>query len=224
MPDEDPAEALETLDDRIERNDRLRLPLTIALAALLIGLAFVASGARAAGSPRRSGRQPVARPGDRVAAGIAVIALPLGLACAAVLAAYLVSMGLDAETVALSPFGPSQSGRFYGVNNLLETMLIVPALVGAALLGRAGIVVAALAFVTIGGNRFGADGGGLVVLAAAYLVLVLRLRERRPTLRLPPPCHGRRGTRPPPARARRRDRRLEPRHGRGRRRARGARR
>jgi hypothetical protein len=38
--------------------------------------------------------------------------------------------------------------------------------------------------VTIGGNRFGADGGGLVVLAAAYLVLVLRLQDRRPTLRL----------------------------------------
>ena len=51
-------------------------------------------------------------------------------------------MGLDAETVALSPFGPSQSGRFYGVNNLLETMLLMPALVGAALLGRAGVVVA----------------------------------------------------------------------------------
>ena len=37
-------------------------------------------------------------------------------------------MGLDAETVALSPFGPSQSGRFYGINNLLETMLLAPAL------------------------------------------------------------------------------------------------
>jgi mono/diheme cytochrome c family protein len=119
-----------------------------------------------------------------IAAGIAVIALPLGLACGAVLAAYLVSMGLDAETVALSPFGPSQSGRFYGINNLLETMLIVPALVGAARLGRAGVLVAVLAFVTIGGNRFGADGGGLVVLAAAFLVLALRLQERRPTLRL----------------------------------------
>ena len=94
----------------------------------------------------------------------------------AILAAYLVSMGLDAETVALSPFGPSQSGRFYGINNLLETMLLAPSLVGAALLGRWGIGVAALAFVTIGGNRFGADGGGMVVLAAAYLVLLLRLR------------------------------------------------
>ena len=120
-----------------------------------------------------------------IAAGAAAVALPLGLACASILAAYLVSMGLDAEAVALSPFGPSQSGRFYGINNLLETMLLAPSLVGAALLGRrAGIGVAALAFVTIGGNRFGADGGGIVVLAAAYLVLWLRLRGRRPTLRL----------------------------------------
>ena len=114
-----------------------------------------------------------------VAAGLAVLLLPLGWACAAILTAYLVAMGLDAETVALSPFGPSQSGRFYGINNLLETMLLAPALVGAALLGRAGVLVAALAFVTIGGTRFGADGGGIVVLAAAYLVLWLRLRGSR---------------------------------------------
>ena len=80
--------------------------------------------------------------------------------------------------------GPSQSGRYYGINNLLETMLLAPAIVGAALLGRAGIGVAALAFVTIGGNRFGADGGGLVVLAAAYIVLVLRLQGSRVTWRL----------------------------------------
>ncbi len=119
-----------------------------------------------------------------ILAGIAVLLLPLGWACAAILAAYLLSLGLDAETVALSPFGPSQSGRFYGINNLLETMLLAPALLGAALLGRAGLLVAGLAFVTIGGNRFGADGGGIVVLAAAYLVLWLRLRGERPTWRL----------------------------------------
>ena len=119
-----------------------------------------------------------------IAAGVAVLLLPLGWACAAILLAYLVSMGLDAETVALSPFGPSQSGRFYGINNLLETMLLAPALLGAALLGRAGLLVVGLAFVTIGGNRFGADGGGIVVLAVAYLVLWLRLRGERLTWRL----------------------------------------
>ena len=184
VPNDDPAEALERLDDRIERNDRWRLPLTIALATLLIGLAFL--------RPRWALRALLVAlaanlwlsPVLALVAGVAVLALPLGLACGAILAAYLVSMGLDAETVALSPFGPSQSGRFYGINNLLETMLLAPALVGAALLGRAGIVVAALAFVTIGGNRFGADGGGIVVLAAAYLVLLIRLQGRRPTWRL----------------------------------------
>jgi hypothetical protein len=184
VPNDDPAAALERLDDRIERNDRWRLPLTIALAALLIGLAVL--------RPRWALRALLVAlaanlwlsPLLAVAAGVVVLVLPLGYACGAILAAYLVSMGLDAETVALSPFGPSQVGRFYGINNLLETMLLAPALVGAAVLGRAGIGVAALAFVTIGGNRFGADGGGIVVLAAAYLVLLLRLQGRRPTLRL----------------------------------------
>ena len=181
---DDPAGALRSLDERIERNSRWRLPLTIALATLLIGLALV--------RPRHALRALLVvlaanlwlSPALALAAGIAVLLLPLGWACAAVLAAYLASLGLDAETVALSPFGPSQSGRFYGINNLLETMLLAPALAGAALLGRTGVAVAALAFVTIGGNRFGADGGGLVVLAAAYLVLWLRLRGERPTWRL----------------------------------------
>ena len=184
VENDDPAQALRELDDRIERNSDWRLPLTIALAALLIVLALV--------RPRYAPRALLVvlaanlwlSPLLAVAAGVAVLLLPLGWACAAILLAYLVSMGLDPETVALSPFGPSQSGRFYGINNLLETMLLAPALLGAALLGRAGILVAGLAFVTIGGNRFGADGGGIAVLAVAYLVLWLRLRGERPSWRL----------------------------------------
>ena len=181
---EDPVAALERLDDRIDRNDRFRLPLTILLVALVLGLALV--------RPRFAVRALLVvlaanlwlDPWLALLAAAAALVLPLGLACGAVLAAYLASLGLDAETVALSPFGPSQSGRFYGINNLLETMLLVPALVGAAVLGRAGVVVGAIAVVAVGGNRFGADGGGLVVLAVAYLVLVLRLRAIRPTPRV----------------------------------------
>ena len=184
VPDPDPAAALRRLDNRIERNDRWRLPLTIALAALLIALAAVrpqlALRALLVALAANLWLSPVLA----LVAGVAVLVLPLGLASAAILGAYLVSIGLDAETVALSPFGPSQVGRFYGINNLLETMLLAPSLVGAALLGRWGIGVAALALLTIGGNRFGADGGGMVVLAAAYLVLLLRLRGHLPTLRL----------------------------------------
>jgi hypothetical protein len=181
---DEPVAELERLDERIDRNDRIRLPLTVLMVALLLAFALV--------RPRLAVRALLVvlaanlwlDPWLAVLAAAGALILPVGLACGAVLAAYLVSLGLDAETVALSPFGPSQSGRFYGVNNLLETMLLVPALVGAAALGRRGVLVAALAVVAIGGNRFGADGGGLVVLAVAYLVLVLRLRGVRPTPRV----------------------------------------
>ena len=184
VPADDPVAALERLDDRIDRNDRLRLPLTILLVAIVIALALM--------RPRLALRALLVAlaanlwldPWLALLAGATALVFPLGLACAGVLAAYLVSLGIDAETVALSPLGPSQSGRFYGVNNLLETLLLAPALVGAALLGRAGVLVGVLALVTVGGNRFGADGGGLLVLAAGYLVLALRLRGIRVTPRV----------------------------------------
>jgi mono/diheme cytochrome c family protein len=178
---DDPAETVQRLEDRIEWNDRWRLPLTVALAALLLGLAAVRPAWALRGLLVALAANLWLSPLLALAAGLAAVALPLGWACAALLAVYLAAMGLDAETVALSPFGPSQVNRFYGVNNLLETMLLAPALAGAALLGRLGIGVAALALVAVGGNRFGADGGGIVVLAVAYLALWWRLRGERPS-------------------------------------------
>ena len=91
--------------------------------------------------------------------------LALGSFLVGVLAAYLLALGIDGSTVALSPFGPSQNSRYYGLSNLLETMLLVPVLAGAALLyavlGWAEYAgTASLAFVTVAGNRFGADGSG----------------------------------------------------------------
>jgi beta-lactam-binding protein with PASTA domain len=174
---DDPVATVQQLDDRIDRNDRWRTPLTFLLAAAVIALGLVrpAWGLRAllVALAVNLWLSPLLA----LAAGLAAVALPLGLACAAVVAVYLASMGLDAETVALSPFGPSQVNRFYGINNLLETMLAAPALVGAALLGHAGVLVAALAFVTIGGNRFGADGGGIVVLAVARDPLLIEVPD-----------------------------------------------
>ena len=177
---DDPVATLEGLEDRIERNDRIRLPLTV----LVGGIAYIV----ALFAPRFAPRVLlVALAANLWLAGwwlvalvaLAALALPLGVACAAVLAAYLVVLGLDPGAVALSPFGPSQAGRFYGVSNLLETMLLVPALIGAARLGRAGAAVAALALVTVAGSRFGADGGGLIVLLAAYGTLLLRTTRAR---------------------------------------------
>ncbi len=171
----DPVETLERLEERIGRNDRIRLPLTF-----LVGtLAYLA----AAFAPRLGPRVfLVALAANLWLVGwwavalvaLAAAVLPLGAACAAVLVAYLLSLGLDPEAVALSPFGPSQAGRFFGVSNLLATMLLVPALLGPWLLGRLGVAVAALAIVTVAGNRFGADGGGLLVLLAGYATLLAR--------------------------------------------------
>ena len=179
----DPVAALERLDERIDRNDSLRLPLTLLLAAAVVVLALVRPPLALRALLVALAANLLLSPWLALAAVAAVLLLPLGPACAAILAAYIVSLGLDAETVALSPLGPSQSGRFYGINNLLGTLLLVPALIGTALLGRAALLVAGLALVTVGGNRFGADGGGLLVLAAGLAVLALRLNDVRLTVR-----------------------------------------
>jgi mono/diheme cytochrome c family protein len=176
----DPVATLERLERRIERNDRIRLPLTV----LVGGIAYICALFAPGFAPRIL---LVALAANLWLAGWWVVALvalaglvlPLGTACAAVLAAYLLVLGLDPESVALSPFGPSQAGRFYGVSNLLETMLLVPAILGAARLGRAGIAVGALALFAVAGSRFGADGGGLIVLLAAYATLLLRTTGAR---------------------------------------------
>jgi len=175
-----PVATLERLEHRIERNDRIRLPLTL----LLGGIAYVAAVFAPGLAPRVVLLGLAANlwlAGWWVVGLVALAAavLPLGLACASVLLAYLLVLGLDAESVALSPFGPSQAGRFYGVSNLLETMFLVPAILGPALLGRLGIAVAGLSLVAVAGSRFGADGGGLLVLLAAYATLVVRTRGVR---------------------------------------------
>lgn len=193
VPVDDPVATLERLEQRIERNDRIRLPLTILVGAL----AYIAAVVVPRLAPRvillalaanlwLAGWWAVAL------VGLAAAVLPLGPACGAVLAAYLAALGLDPEAVALSPFGPSQAGRFYGVSNLLATTLLVPALVGPRLLRRAGRAtghpsntvvlapaLAALVLLMVAGSRFGADGGGLLVLLAAYATLLFRARGKR---------------------------------------------
>jgi hypothetical protein len=65
-------------------------------------------------------------------------------------------------------------------------MLLVPALGGAVYLWRrlgwwAFAGVALLSFVTVAGNRFGADGGGAIVLALAFPLLAILLAGLRGT-------------------------------------------
>ena len=194
-PDDDPVRTLCELDERIRDNGTSRLPASILAALVIVGLAFlfpraaVAAYAAGAGINLLLGVVGVSNvPTVLVALGLgtAVAAVllgralrtpvALGILLAGVIAAYLVGMAIDPAWVALSPLGPTQNARFYGVSNLLETMLLVPALAGAALLERrlgplAFLAVALLALVAVASSRLGADGGGALVLAAGFAVL-----------------------------------------------------
>jgi len=198
-PEPDAAASVAALDRRIDDHRAAKLPamlLTVGLTALL-ALLFPRAGLL--GFPAALGANlglgaagatslwlVLLSIGLAVAAGAPLAALALrsqaalGGAMAAVLAGFLVALAVDGSWIAFSPLGPEQSGRYYGLTNLLETLMLVPALAGAALLWRrVGIAgatgVAALAFVTVAGNRFGADGGGAIVLGVAYAVLIVGL-------------------------------------------------
>ena len=102
------------------------------------------------------------------------------------LVAYLVVLAWSSETNSLAVLGarPDGGGRFYGISNQLETLLLVPVLAAVAVGGiRWAVPLAALALVTVGWSKAGADGGGLVVFAAAFAVLYLRASRARFTWR-----------------------------------------
>jgi hypothetical protein len=89
-------------------------------------------------------------------------------------AVYLVVLVVSPETQSLALLGPHPwgAGRFYGVSNELETLLLAPALV-------LGAFAAPLALLTFGWSRAGADGGGVLVLFSSYTVLLLGVSPRR---------------------------------------------
>jgi hypothetical protein len=100
------------------------------------------------------------------------------------LAAFLVVLAIRPELNALAAIGPHPDGggRFYGVTNQVETLLLAPSLAAAALAGAAGAVgIGLLLLVTVGWSRTGADGGGLLVVASAFAVLLAGLTRVRVT-------------------------------------------
>jgi hypothetical protein len=190
---DDPVAELVELDERIEDNRDAKAAVLLVSLALIVGLAAFFPAAVLPGFAAvllANLALGIAGATDVwvhvlvivvfVAASVVLARAPLvahGLLLAGVLAAYAVAMGVDERWVALSPLGPTQNARFYGLSNLLATLLLVPALAGAALLGRtvgtwAFGAVALLALVTVGGSPFGADGGGVIVLLAGYGVLI----------------------------------------------------
>lgn len=185
---DDPAGYLERLDARIRENGRARLPAFVLAAAVLAALALVFPRAAVAGfvavlaANLALGATGVSAlwavllvVGLAAAAGGPLLSrLPLVALSIAVMGAYLGALAAEGTWVALSPLGPSQNARFYGLSNLLETLLLVPALVGASRRLTFG-PAAALAVVMVAGSSFGADGGGALVLGAGFAVLAWAL-------------------------------------------------
>jgi cytochrome c551/c552 len=93
---------------------------------------------------------------------------------------YLLVLALSPETNSLAVLGarPDGGGRFYGMTNQVETLLLPPLLAAVAIGGFPWLVpLGALALVTVGWSEAGADGGGLLVYATALAMLAFRLRE-----------------------------------------------
>lgn len=108
----------------------------------------------------------------------------LAAALAALLATYALTLLLSPTTVSLAVLGPHPEGggRFFGVTNQIETLLLAPALALGALVAAPLLATVALASaVLLGWSRMGADGGGLIVFAAGFTALALRVTGTRLT-------------------------------------------
>ena len=101
-------------------------------------------------------------------------------ALVAFLLVLLVVLAVWPEVNALSVIGPHPDGggRYYGVTNQVETLLLAPILAAAALVTRAWFLpLTVLALALLGWSRAGADGGGIVVVLVSLGILWV-LRER----------------------------------------------
>ena len=148
----------------------------VAIAPAMLSVALVLS---LAGAARREVILPLLAVGSvALAAAAAVPRRAVIWLGPAILLLFFVVLWAWPETAGFSAIGPrpEEGGRFYGVNNLVETVLLTISLFSAAELGLTAVLpIAALALVTVGWSRTGADGGGLIVFAAAFALLALRL-------------------------------------------------
>ena len=194
-PDRHALEDLRALDTRLSRvhHDRGWVVVTVVLTILALA-AFTPRAAALGGAAAVTASLLLSWAGaTRFGLVIAAMAaLTIGLAVAASLrrsmvpaitAAFLVAftivLAVDPELNSLAVLGarPDGGGRFYGVGNQVETLLLPAALVAAAIGGLRWLVpLAALALVAIGWSKAGADGGGVLVFVTALGVLGLRLR------------------------------------------------
>lgn len=201
---ERPLQELAELDRRLHDAREAQLPATVALALMLIALAVGAYVTRWRLLARTAVLYPLAAILAALAASaigqvgpVATTAVVLAAAAVALLAAafvpltlavpvgvgaYGIALAISPETNSLMAIGPHpwSGGRFHGVTNQVSTLLLAPLLAAGSLLrGAQLLALAALAIVVVGASVTGADGGGLVVLAAAFVALWLLLERRR---------------------------------------------
>lgn len=106
----------------------------------------------------------------------------LGLVAGVVLLYALVYVKRP-EWAAVTPLGPDQNLRFWGIGDQIGTLLIAPLLMGALIarqrLGWIGFAaVSLLGLLVMTDNRLGANGGGAIGLGLALAVLGARLTRR----------------------------------------------
>jgi len=212
-PDSNVEQALRTLDRRLTQAHDSRGAASYVVFGLVALFALLALGLRSAFWGRAallagplalmaalalSGLE-IARPRSVGLALLAVVGLGapalaaltrsflvLAAALLAVFAVYAGVLALSQETSSLAALGPHPDGgvRFYGISNQVETLLLVPGMLGAAILGVALLpLVAVCVLVVVGASGLGADGGGVLVFAVGYLFLWLRLRGVALTVR-----------------------------------------
>jgi hypothetical protein len=205
-----PAE-LARLDRRLARVDQARLAATFTVVCLALGFGLLGLRLRSK-LLSRAGLlgAPASLAGALVVSGAGVTTPWLVMLLIVVLAAgasvagawsqrlllpvllawivgFLVVLVEWPDVNALAAIGPHPDGggRFYGLTNLQSGVLLTVALLAARLAGLRWLpAIAALALATDGWSRAGADGGGLLMVAAAFVVLAVGLSGRRWTPRL----------------------------------------
>jgi hypothetical protein len=103
----------------------------------------------------------------------------LGL-CIGVLLLHLYLLVSKPEWIALTPLGPTQNSRFWGLGNQLSTLMLAPMIAAAAIAARrigvlGFLAVAGFSIVLMTDNRLGSNGGGAVVLVVAFAFLGTRM-------------------------------------------------
>lgn len=194
-----PLGRLAHLNRQIVSNNRLKFPVLFIIAGLLLLLALLGLRAAVTAVPAALAINlllGIAQVSDEVliiaaiSGGTALLAFGLARICRSdddllalyggIVALYAVVMVAHPEWQAINPFGPTQNSRFWGIGNQLETLLLLPLLVGAVIarrrLGLVGFALFGLfGLFVITDNHLGADGGGAIVLGVALAVLGTRL-------------------------------------------------